>query len=67
MNVFVNGKELNLAPNVKTIEALIELYKLNPLAVIVEQNHTIVARDFYKSTLLANGDKIEIVHFVGGG
>jgi len=67
MTVIVNGKELNLAPDIKTIEALIKLYKLNPLVVIVEQNNTIVARDLYKSTILADGDKVELVHFVGGG
>jgi thiamine biosynthesis protein ThiS len=35
--------------------------------VVVERNRSIVPRDAYGSTLLAEGDALEIVHFVGGG
>jgi sulfur carrier protein len=35
--------------------------------VAVELNRDIVARESWDKTMLANGDRLEIVHFVGGG
>jgi thiamine biosynthesis protein ThiS len=35
--------------------------------VAVERNLAIVPRSAYVSTILADGDRIEIVHFIGGG
>jgi sulfur carrier protein len=35
--------------------------------VIVELNDEILAKESLSETLLSNGDKVEIVHFVGGG
>jgi thiamine biosynthesis protein ThiS len=42
--------------------------RVDPRLVVVEHNRTILRdRDRYASHALANGDVVEIVHFVGGG
>jgi len=50
-----------------TIGALIEKLALGGGPVAVERNGEVVRRAEHASTVLAEGDKIEIVHFVGGG
>ena len=40
---------------------------INPRLIAVEYNGQIVRRDGYDAVLLAAGDKVEIVHMVGGG
>jgi thiazole synthase len=45
----------------------LEQLQIRPARVVVEHNRHIVARDAYGATLLAEGDALEIVHFVGGG
>jgi sulfur carrier protein len=67
MSVFVNGKEIVISTGKNTILSLIESYELNPKLVIVERNKEIIEKDNYESTILKQGDHIEIVHFVGGG
>jgi sulfur carrier protein len=67
MTVFVNGKEIVLTRDSNTILSLIERYELNPMVVIVERNKEIVRKESYEATLLEDGDRIELVHFVGGG
>jgi sulfur carrier protein len=50
-----------------TVAALIGQLNLNGRRIAVEVNHEIVAREGYAERMLASGDQIEIVHFVGGG
>lgn len=66
MKLIVNGQEINRVNPISIKEFLDEL-NINPLRVAVELNMKIVHRDKYEVTLLKDGDKIEIVHFVGGG
>ena len=40
---------------------------LDPIRVAVELNGKIIPRSDFKSTILKDGDSLEIVHFVGGG
>ena len=40
---------------------------LDPARVAVELNGIIIPRSEFKTTILKNGDSLEIVHFVGGG
>lgn len=51
----------------KTIRDLLQAQGLNPERVAVEQNGEIIRRASFDSAQLCDGDKIEIVHFVGGG
>ena len=50
-----------------TILALVEELSLDPRKVAVERNLEIVPRSLHAVTALAEGDRIELVQFVGGG
>ncbi len=50
-----------------TISQLIVQLELDTRKVAVERNLEIVPRSTYDSTVLAAGDRLEIVHFIGGG
>ena len=66
MNLTVNGEPRN----VKALASLAELVAdlgLDARKVAVERNLEIVPRSAYGRTALADGDRIEIVHFIGGG
>ena len=66
MKLTINGEEKEIADGV-TLTALLEDLKIRPARVVIERNREIVARDAYAVTRLADGDTLEIVHFVGGG
>jgi len=66
MKLWVNGEEKNLEA-VTDIAALVAALGLDGRKVAVERNLQIVPRSTYGSTPLADGDRIEIVHFIGGG
>ena len=46
---------------------LIDLYELPATKVAVERNLEIVPKSAYVTTMLKENDKVEIVHFIGGG
>lgn len=50
-----------------TITGLLEQLDFEPALVVVERNREIVERKSYERTTLADGDSLELVHFVGGG
>jgi sulfur carrier protein len=62
----LNGRKLELK-NKHTILTLLKIYKLNSKKIAVELNGKIINRDKYKIVNVKNKDKIEIVHFIGGG
>jgi len=66
MQLVINGKSVEL-DEVKTIEDLIRARGLKTSLVAVEQNGTIVPRSEFATREVTEGDKLEIVHFVGGG
>jgi len=66
MKLKINGEEKEFAERLN-LTALLEQLQIRPARVVVERNCNIVARDAYGTTLLAEGDTLEIVHFVGGG
>ncbi|WP_167178109.1 sulfur carrier protein ThiS [Brevundimonas terrae] len=65
MRIEVNGEGRETAA--ATILALIEELKLDPRKVAVELNLEIVPRSLHATTPVSDGDKIELVQFVGGG
>ena len=65
INIILNGEARQV--EAETLAALIETLELVPSKVAVERNLAIVPRSAYLNTELAEGDRIEIVHFVGGG
>lgn len=65
-DVILNG-EPRPVPVGQTIADLLGTLALDPRTVAVERNLEIVPRSEYASCVLAAGDKLEIVTFVGGG
>ena len=65
LNLTVNGESRRTAA--ATIAALVTELGLKPEKVAVERNGTIVPRSTLGEAPLAEGDVLEIVHFVGGG
>ena len=66
LRVELNGEPKELAEGT-TLLALIEQLSLAPERVAVELNHDVVRRADWPATQLSDGDRVEIVHFVGGG
>ncbi len=64
--VAVNGESRAVAAGT-TLRGLLEQLGLDPRAVVVEHNRRIVRRDGLAQAVVAGGDVIELVHFVGGG
>ncbi|UPY36851.1 sulfur carrier protein ThiS [Sediminicoccus sp. KRV36] len=62
----VNGEPLAVAPG-SSVTDLLARIGLAERKVAVERNLEIVPRSQYTTTRLADGDAIEIVHFIGGG
>ncbi len=66
MEITLNGKEKTISPSLN-IETLLEQLKVNPKTVVVELNLDIIDKNKYNRVKLKENDKVEIVHFVGGG
>lgn len=66
MRLTING-EAREVPDRITLEALISHLALVPERLAVERNREVVRRADWPQTLLAEDDKIEVIHFVGGG
>ncbi len=65
MEITVNGE-------IKSIKAMsvlqfLQSLDIDPRRVAVEHNREILPKDSYDTTVLQDGDRLEIVHFVGGG
>lgn len=66
MRVIVNGEEREL-PEGMTLEALVERLALATDRLAIERNREVVRRVDWPQTILSEADRIEIIHFVGGG
>ncbi len=66
MRLAINGEDRRFA-DVAHIAALVSALGLDARKVAVERNLEIVPRSAYAMTALCEGDRIEIVHFIGGG
>ena len=62
----INGEQREF-PDGLTVAALVAQLGMKPDRVAVELNLEIVPRTNWEATTLNNGDKLEVVHFVGGG
>ena len=62
----LNGKKLTLKSNLTVLD-LLKKYKINVKKIAIELNGVILQKSVYKKKFLKNKDKIEIVHFIGGG
>jgi thiazole synthase len=66
VDVILNGEPKRLGA-VLSVRGLLESLGLDPAKIAVERNLEIVPRSTYAEVTLANGDRLEIVHFIGGG
>jgi thiamine biosynthesis protein ThiS len=66
MQLTING-EARQYDALTSLSSLIETLGLDPRKVAIERNLEIVPRSTYAATPLSDGDRIEIVHFIGGG
>lgn len=66
MKIQLNGDVVEAAEGA-TIESLLQRLEISRERVAVELNADILPKADYEARLLCDGDKIEIVHFVGGG
>lgn len=66
MEIVVNGKQMRV-DGVRTVADLLKHQGVKPILVAVEHNGSIVPRAEFETRTIAPGDKLEIVHFVGGG
>ena len=62
----LNGKKVSIKPNF-TIFELLKRYKLENKKIAVEHNGIIIQKTNFKKKYIKDKDKIEIVHFIGGG
>ena len=62
----LNGKKISIRSNSSILD-LLKKYKLHDRKVAIEHNGSIVAKSNYKKKFLKNKDRVEIVHFIGGG
>jgi len=66
LRVYVNGESREIQGTPSLAELIAEL-DLPAARIAVEVNREVVRRGEWVNTMLRDGDKIEIVHFVGGG
>ncbi|MEL7110506.1 MAG: sulfur carrier protein ThiS [Pseudomonadota bacterium] len=66
MQIFLNGESREVAAGT-SIEALVLSMASDPRGIAIERNLEIVPKAEHSRTLLEEGDRLEVVQFVGGG
>ena len=66
MRIYVNGEARELSSTLSIAELITQLDLPAP-RIAIELNREVVRRNDWGGTMLKDGDRIEIVHFVGGG
>ena len=67
MDIIINGDEHFDLPDGLVIAELLARFKLPVKKIAVERNLEIVAKSKFAEQVLADGDRLEIIHFIGGG
>jgi thiamine biosynthesis protein ThiS len=62
----LNGKNISIKSNFSILD-LLKKYKLINKKIAIEHNGIIISKINFKKKYLKNDDKVEIVHFIGGG
>jgi thiamine biosynthesis protein ThiS len=66
VKITINGEERDFA-SLSTLSGLVEQLGMKPDRIAVELNRELIPRERWAETQLSEGDRLEIVHFVGGG
>ena len=62
----LNGKKITIKSNFSILD-LLKKYKLSNKKIAIELNGAIISKINFKKKILKDKDKIEVVHFIGGG
>ncbi|HTK37468.1 MAG TPA: sulfur carrier protein ThiS [Pyrinomonadaceae bacterium] len=66
MTIIINGDTKEI-PSDLSLDGVLEFFSLPSQRVAVELNKTVIPRREWSRTTVAESDKIEVIHFVGGG
>lgn len=67
MNLVINGEDHHDLPSGMSVAALLAHLKLPVKKIAVERNREIVPKSTFETATLSEGDRLEIIHFIGGG
>ena len=67
MQVTINGEEHHDLPSGLTVAGLLEHLGLPEKKIAVERNREVVPKSTFGEATVAEGDRFEIIHFIGGG
>lgn len=62
----LNGKNISILEDTSLL-SLLEKYKIDKKKIAIELNGKIVQKNRFQKTFLKNMDRVELVHFIGGG
>ena len=66
INVLLNGETREIPAEIN-LDRLLELFSLPSQRIAIELNKSVIRRADWPQTVVSDGDKVEVVHFVGGG
>ena len=66
MNIIINGETKEISKEVN-LQELLKLFSLPSERVAVELNREVVRKKDWENIQINDGDKLEVIHFVGGG
>ncbi len=64
--ILLNGESREIPPETN-LDTLLEIFSLPKQRVAIELNNRVVSRKNWPATIVRDDDKVEVVHFVGGG
>lgn len=69
MKIILNNKEelIQIDEQNATIQKLLELKKYSFPRLVIRLNENLVKKENYNSTLIKDGDKVDIIHMISGG
>jgi sulfur carrier protein len=66
ISIRLNGETREVTSEI-TLDRLLEEFSLPKQRIAIELNQTVVRRTDWPQTVVSDGDRLEVVHFVGGG
>lgn len=66
MKIFINGESKEIPSEIRLSE-LLSLFKLPTQRIAIELNREVVRRQEWENISVRDADRIEVIHFVGGG
>lgn len=67
MKLDINGNTVEVPADIRTVSELLAHFRLDRKVAVVERNREILQKEDHATTEVRDGDRFEIVHFVGGG